>query len=258
VTQPTEQPSTSDPPRGLEALFAAIVAAVMIAWLAQVSAKVLTPWRLWKMMPDLSALWMVAPDWNRAVDMNLIPWLRTRAARAGWDKFAGQHPDWRVRGYTSTDQYTQAHLQQVRNLLVRFPNEVFNMLRQDLAAAVTRGDSVQEIAEQIEHTLSRTGSENWPNRSKVIAVTEVNGAFNAGWYGAAVQTEADLGRPLDKVWLASHDDHVRESHRQADGQRRPLLQPFLVGGFPLKYPGDKLGPPEEVINCRCTAVTEMR
>lgn len=258
MTQPQEQPSTSDPPSALEQAFAVLVTATMLTWLARVSAKVLTPWRLWKMMPDPSALWMVAPDWNRAVDTIFIPWLRTRAGRAGWNLFASQHPDWRVRGYTGSEQAVQAHLQQVRNLLVRFPNEVFNMLRQDIAAAVTRGDSVQTIAEQIEHTLSRTGSENWPNRSKVIAVTEVNGAYNAGWYGAAVQTEQDLGYALDKVWLTAHDDHVRTSHKQADGQRRPLLQPFLVGGFPLKYPGDKAGPPEEVINCRCAAVTERR
>lgn len=255
MTQPQSQEEQQR--SALEQAFATLVLLAMIVWLGKASAAILTPWKLWKLMPDLSALWTVAPDWNRTVDQVFIPWLRNRPARLGWDSFAGAHPDWRVRGYQDMDAYVQAHLSSVRNLLVRFPNEVFNMLRQDMQAALSAGDGVQAIAEQIEQTLSRTGSENWPHRAQVVATTEVNGAFNAGWYASAVQTERDLG-PLEKIWVTSHDTHVRDTHRQADGQRRPLLQPFLVGGFPLKYPGDKAGPPDEVINCRCTAVTEKR
>jgi hypothetical protein len=257
---PQQQPEPVADPQltPLEKAFYALVLAALTVWLARVAGKVLTPWRLWKMMPDPQALWSVAPDWNRVVDTNFIPWLRQRAVRAGWDKLDREHPNWRVPGFIDTDAYVQAHLAQVRNLLVRIPQEVFQLIKAELAAGVRDGDSIEAIAANVERVLNVTGSENWPARARVIGITEVNGAANAGWFAAAQRTQEDMNTSLDKVWLSAHDDRVRETHQHANNQRVPLNQPFLVGGFPLLYPGDKAGPPEEVINCRCTAVTEKR
>jgi hypothetical protein len=37
-----------------------------------------------------------------------------------------------------------------------------------------------------------------------------------------------------------------------NGQLRPFGEPFVTGGFAqLRFPGDPMGPPHEVINCRC-------
>jgi Phage Mu protein F like protein len=268
VTQPQPQPPPDQgtppappPDTGMTALekaFYAIVFAALAMWLTRVAAKVLTPWRLWKMMPDPSALWAVAPDWNRAVDTNLIPWLRMNAARMGWHRFYAEHAGFSEPGFVSTDSFVQAHLVAVRNYLVRIPQEVFEQIRRELIEGNDQGESIQQIAARVDQILTTTNSETWTRRAQVIAITEVNGASNAGWFAAARRTEADLNLHLDKVWLASHDDRVRPTHRAADGQRQPLNQPFIVGGWPLMYPGDKNGPPEEVINCRCTAGTEIR
>ena len=232
---------------GVEAAFAALVLAALTRWVGRVAKKVMFPWARWRMLPDPSGVYSDTEQWNREVDV-LVRWLDRRPAREGWNS-VDQAP-----GY-STSQFVQQHLSQVRNLLVRIPDEVFADIRDELAKGTANGDSTQTIAERINTILDVSGS-NWKNRANVIAVTEVNGAYNAGWYASAQRAEQDIGHPLTKRWIASHDSHVRPTHKEADGQVRPLLTPFTVGTWPMQYPGDKAGPPEEVINCRCTAVLE--
>ncbi|AWN07725.1 portal protein [Microbacterium phage Hendrix] len=57
-----------------------------------------------------------------------------------------------------------------------------------------------------------------------------------------------------KKWVTRHDDHVRSTHRLADGQVVPTDQPFIVGGASLMYPGERDAEYGEVVNCRCTLV----
>jgi uncharacterized protein with gpF-like domain len=180
----------------------------------------------------------------------MVSWLRDHAARIGWDRWDTAGP------YPSTDSFIQAHLAAVGNYLVRIPDEVYQTIFAEISEGTNHGESVEQVAARIEHVLDVTGSENWPARARLISITEVNGAANAGWYAAGQQLQQVLGQPLFKKWLASHDERVRPTHREADGQVVPFVAPFIVGGWPLLYPGDKNGPPEEVINCRCAAATE--
>jgi uncharacterized protein with gpF-like domain len=69
-----------------------------------------------------------------------------------------------------------------------------------------------------------------------------------------------LGGRLRKVWIVSADARTRESHLEA-GRRYapggnpgpiPIGEAFEVGDARLMMPQDPSGPPEEVINCRCT------
>jgi hypothetical protein len=56
-------------------------------------------------------------------------------------------------------------------------------------------------------------------------------------------------------WLTRHDDRVRETHRKADGQQRPVGTKFQVGAFRLRFPADPEVLPEgarEVYGCRCS------
>lgn len=79
------------------------------------------------------------------------------------------------------------------------------------------------------------------------AATAVNSAvFTAG--GVLASSGRVGGR---KRWLSRDDERTRPTHVAADGQVQPLHQAFQVGGYPLRFPHDPLGPAAEVMNCRC-------
>ena len=108
-------------------------------------------------------------------------------------------------------------------------------------------DSLTEISKRIEAGTSGVIA---GVRARTIAATEVHAAAIAGNDIGAEATGLKLGRQ----WLSALDSDVRESHMQADGQTRPMGEPFDVGGAKLLRPGDPSGPPEETINCRCTVI----
>lgn len=69
-----------------------------------------------------------------------------------------------------------------------------------------------------------------------------------------VLTRLDVGNDTGgvvRVWVTRHDERVRETHQEADGQVRPLGHPFLVGGYELPFPSYPLAPPSVVRGCRC-------
>lgn len=85
-------------------------------------------------------------------------------------------------------------------------------------------------------------------RSLRIGRTEVIRASNFASVGAARST----GLTLNKRWIRTFDDRVRDTHAEAGGQIVPLDGMFTVGGFSARYPGDPNLPPQEGILCRCT------
>ena len=54
------------------------------------------------------------------------------------------------------------------------------------------------------------------------------------------------------MWLSQQDEKVRATHTHADGQARPLYEPFSVAWHLMMHPGALTAPVEEVANCRCT------
>lgn len=61
---------------------------------------------------------------------------------------------------------------------------------------------------------------------------------------------------VDKEWATVGDSRVREIHLNADGQKRPVNEPFIVNGELLRWPSDsELGASAgNVINCRCSSI----
>lgn len=55
------------------------------------------------------------------------------------------------------------------------------------------------------------------------------------------------------VWHSHRDEKTRKAHYVADGQIRPINEPFNIGGYKMMFPmDDSLGaPPEMIVNCRC-------
>ena len=128
-------------------------------------------------------------------------------------------------------------------------------VRKQLAEGVDAGEGVPELAARMRAIYSGFRGP----RAEMIARTEVVGASNLGAHVGAAQVAEDTGLTLRKVWLATPDARTRDHHAAADGQKRDMDEPFLVGGAQLQFPGDSsLGAPAaEVINCRCTQTYEV-
>lgn len=70
---------------------------------------------------------------------------------------------------------------------------------------------------------------------------------------AAVNAAAVAAHPgVSKTWRTMRDDRVRDLHQPMEGVTVGALDHFEVGGFPLQYPGQPVGPPDVWINCRCS------
>ena len=56
-----------------------------------------------------------------------------------------------------------------------------------------------------------------------------------------------------KEWISMRDNRVRQTHRIADSQVKPIMEPFEVGNSLMQFVGDSsLGADaEEIVGCRC-------
>lgn len=133
-----------------------------------------------------------------------------------------------------------------------------------LAQATNEGWSIRRMERRMgrmfeEWQTGTTDPEEWEwyegrkpqYRRESIARTETMRASNFG--AQAIYEESGVE---SREWLATMDHRTRPSHEEANGQVKPIKEPFLVGGFLMMFPGDaSLGaPPEEYINCRCTPI----
>lgn len=145
---------------------------------------------------------------------------------------------------------TRLALRYVENEMIR--RRIVNVeetTRQQIVNAVARGysDGLGQVG-VADYILDLVPSIS-AARAGLIARTETHGAANFGSNEAAKQT----GLPLSKEWLAGQDERTRETHAEA-GRGPPIgmNDTFTVGDAQLEYPGDPAGPPEEIINCRCS------
>jgi len=144
------------------------------------------------------------------------------------------------------------------NRLQKVPDEVFGLVQHVIDSGTTNGASIPDVTKQVQELFDSTDIQTWKGRARTVARTEVVGAYNGGLYDAfAMVVEADPDTVWVKRWLATEDHRTRPDHKVADGQVVPWGQPFQVGAFQMMYPHDPAGPPQEVINCRCTMLLEV-
>lgn len=216
--------------------------AVLSEWLTRTARRVLRG----EQPPDLDAIWARVPAWRDAVD-HVVQGAVKSAMGAGY-RILGPDYQWDSRPAVSR------HLAEVTNRMVRTPDEVFDLVAGQMSQGVNLGESIPKLAARVDEVLSTTATERWPNRAVTVARTEAIGALNAGRTDAFIIFDEESDEELERVWLATSDTRTRPNHREADGQRVPVDQPFTVGGFPLMFPGDPTGPPQERINCRCSTL----
>lgn len=144
---------------------------------------------------------------------------------------------------------TVARLLQFAGLRVKQINvTTLGRLQDALAEGVSEGEGIPELAKRIDALYLDSII---PNRSKVVARTEVVSASNRTAFEAGLAFQEDTGQKLNKVWLATGGPRTRPHHAEADGQEVPIDEPFVVGGVEMDHPGSD-GPAAEVCNCRCS------
>lgn len=222
-----------------------VVSGSLRRWLGKVRDRVLAPYRQYKIQPDPTAVYSTQSDWNAEVETILTT--IGQIAMAAWSEASDVPP-------VSRHAMVMASLAQTENLLVRLPDEVADLIFAELTDGTNAGESLDQLAARIDGVLRFTGSERWPNRARVIAQTETTRAYGAGTLAAGMEQSRVTGRLLRKRWDTERDSKVRASHRAVDGEVRDLGMPWYVDGYPLQFPGDPIGPPETVINCRCDLV----
>lgn len=127
-------------------------------------------------------------------------------------------------------------------------------------AGVKENKTVQQIAEAIAEKFSNV--ENIESRSRTIARTETLTAVSMG-QAAAMADASEVIPNLKKMWINAGDARVRGNpsglypdseadHWSLQGEVVDEHSKFSNG---LQYPRAAGGPPEEVINCRCTWIT---
>lgn len=118
--------------------------------------------------------------------------------------------------------------------------EIQRITAKAITEATKEGWSIFTTARQIEKDLKISNL----YRAERIARTEVLSASNEGSLVGAQSLEI----PFKKVWIATPDSRIRDSHLSLNGQSVGQYESFSNG---LEYPGDTNGQAEEVINCRC-------
>lgn len=168
-----------------------VVWAALSDWLVRLSRRVL---RGEGRMPDMDAVWAMAPLWRDAVDLILQGEI-LKAIGVAFAKVLGPDYRWTARPFVT------AYLAEVRNRLVRVPEEVYDLVAGEVAKGVNLGESIPKLAARVDSVLSTTQSERWPNRATVIARTETIGALNAGRADAFRVVADDSDEELFNFWL---------------------------------------------------------
>lgn len=138
---------------------------------------------------------------------------------------------------------------QAIELSKRVSRKMIDAAKETLALGFDKGWGIDKIARAMVKALGGTMADNTR-----IARTELHTAAGVGSHESARSTGLDLV----KEWGSTEDARTRETHVEADGQRREMSQPFDVGDSKLMFPGDPKGAAEEVIQCRCTCFYHPR
>ncbi len=219
-----------------------MVAGALRRWLTKAREAVMRPFREYRLPPDPTAIYSTQEAWND--ELGTILTTIGEISLHAWSDATDVPP-------VSRHAFIQASLAQTENLLVRIPDDTYNLVFAELSDGINAGESVDQLAARVDQVLDYTGSERWPNRAKVIAQTETTRAYGGGTLAAGMEMSRVTGRLLKKVWDTRDDSRVRSPHREVDGEVRDLSMPFYVDAVPMLFPGDPSAPPDLVCGCRC-------
>lgn len=212
-------------------------------WLPAAEVAVLAGFNRFGAAPNIGAINSTAAVWTRAVNQVSQQELYPVAAEAYGAQTAGFAG---VAAFGLSLPFVAAAAAATAAFLGAQVGEVEASLRHIARNAVTIADAAAAIAAYLD-----PANPHWASKSLQFAQTEGDRWMQAATLAGAVMAERADGLQRSKVWVTVHDPQVRAAHSATDGQRRPLLRPFSVAGFPMMYPLDPAAPADLVVNCRC-------
>jgi len=151
-----------------------------------------------------------------------------------------------VRRDTKRDTMLAAKEVKIREFLYEARIDLADRVRHVISTA-SETATIDETARRLFTSLRDHGTFSRA-RAEVIARTETAQAENFG----IVTGLSDSGFEMLE-WISIRDDRVRPDHEAMHGVRAKIGEPFtLPDGTELEFPAHFDGPPEHVINCRCT------
>lgn len=162
----------------------------------------------------------------------------------------GELRDLALKQATSLDMASDLVVDFLETLGNEFVLEIQETTRDQLIETIREGIEAAESYQEIVGRVVGVYEDLRGYRAERIARTEVLRSLNFGSWVAYKQS----GVVVEKEWLATMDDRVRDAHSQADGQRVGIDESFNVGGEELMYPVDPAGSATNTIHCRCTTI----
>lgn len=156
-----------------------------------------------------------------------------------------------IQEFTVDSPAVKLIIEQRMEFLKKLNSNTFKLLREEITKVINDGLvndlSIAELSKNIAAIEEGIFSKRI-NNAKTIARTEVSSIASR----IRVEILDAEGVPL-KDWVTAGDEKVRHTH-QVSGRSKPLEKGERFPGSGLLYPLEFGGPPEEVINCRCTVV----
>ena len=213
--------------------------------------------------------------WRRLIDRNtaeLVKYNQTAVKyingetpqifASGYNSVAEQIPDSPVAGF----DFELINANTVSNLIheegITLPKKKLDpekdkqwnakQLNAQILQGIMQGESIPKMAKRM-LTVANSDLVGATRTARTMHTAAQNCGRQAGYNKAAKD-----GIIFEKTWIAAHDNRVRTSHDELDGQTVPYDAMFVVNGHELEFPGDWRAPAEEVYNCRCTMITKFK
>ena len=122
-----------------------------------------------------------------------------------------------------------------------------------ITQGILQGEDIDTISQRLAHTVTDM------SRTSAIrnARTMTTSAENGGRIDSYKRAES-MGIKMVQVWVATLDSRTRHEHRQLDGQKRKIGEPFTVDGYEIDFPADPKAEAFLVYNCRCTLIGQVQ
>ncbi len=121
--------------------------------------------------------------------------------------------------------------------------------KQLVASSIAKGVAIGMTVDEMSKSVTEVADKN-KNASLIAAATFILAAATSGKTDAHEYAQ-EIGIDMEKEWVSTLDEKTREAHRDLDGQRVDLDEPFKIDGVEIMEPRDENAPAYLIYNCRC-------